>query len=388
MKEVGYYRGREQTYLKHFFLERYLERVAYVIGWNYPHFVYVDGFSGPWKSDDEAFEDTSFIIAINKLRQVQTGLMEAGKRRNIRCLFIEKELTAFHELKRATSSVSDITVEALHGEFEQRIPDILRFVGSSFSLVFIDPTGWTGFGLDRIAPILQHQPGEVLINFMFDHINRFLQDPRSEITASFDELFGGPGWGSSVQAVQHDQRREDAVVKLYRERMRATGGFRHITSTRILKPVADRSYFYLIYGTRHLKGLQEFRRVEKVAIDEQERVRSEAKQIHRVERSGQAELFTGEAFADAPSFEQESALQRNEAMAHLRTLLRAKQRLQYPEALGVLLEIPLIWESVVQEIITDMRTANEIEVEGLAPRERTVKPKHFLVSKWPREDPL
>ena len=282
MKEVGYYRGREQTYLKHFFLERYLERVAYVIGWNYPQFVYVDGFSGPWKSEDEAFEDTSFIIAINKLRQVQTGLMKAGKRPNIRCLFIEKEPTAFHELKRATSSVSDITVEALHGEFEQQIPDILRFVGSSFSLVFIDPAGWTGFGLRRIAPILQHQPGEVLINFMFDHINRFLLDSRSEIAASFEELFGGPGWES---AVQHDQCREDAVVKLYRERMRATGGFRHITSTRILKPMANRSYFYLIYGTRHLKGLQEFRRVEKVAIDEQERVRSEAKQIHRVERS-------------------------------------------------------------------------------------------------------
>ena len=36
MKPVEYYRGREQTYLKHFFLERYLERVAYVIGYSAP----------------------------------------------------------------------------------------------------------------------------------------------------------------------------------------------------------------------------------------------------------------------------------------------------------------------------------------------------------------
>ena len=378
MKEVEYYRGREQTYLKHFFLERYLERVAYVIGWHYPQFVYVDGFSGPWKSDDEAFEDTSFIVAINKLRQVQTNLRERGKSPNIRCLFIEKEQTAFQELKRATGTLSDITVEALQGEFEQRIPDILRFVGSSFSLVFIDPTGWTGFGLQRIAPILHHQPGEVLINFMFDHINRFLEDPRPEIIASFNELFGAPGWES---AVQQNQRREDAVIQLYRERMRATGGFRHVTSTRILKPAADRSYFYLIYGTRHLKGLQEFRRVEKIAVDEQERVRSEAKQVHRVERSGQTELFTGNAFVNPSSFEQERALQRNKATAQLRRLLRSKKRVQYRDALGVLLENPLIWESVVQEIIAGMCTANEIEVQGLGLRERTVKPKHFLVSK-------
>jgi hypothetical protein len=51
VKSPEYYRGREQTYLKHFFLERYLERVAYNIGWSAPEFVYVDGFSGPWRSE-------------------------------------------------------------------------------------------------------------------------------------------------------------------------------------------------------------------------------------------------------------------------------------------------------------------------------------------------
>lgn len=33
VKDPEYYRGREQTYLKHFFLEKYLERVAYNIGY-------------------------------------------------------------------------------------------------------------------------------------------------------------------------------------------------------------------------------------------------------------------------------------------------------------------------------------------------------------------
>ncbi len=385
MKEVEYYRGREQTYLKHFFLEQYLERVSYVIGWSYPKFVYVDGFSGPWKSDEEAFEDTSFTIAINKLRQVQANLRRVGKNPEIRCLFVEKEPTAFRQLKSATERVSDIRAEALQGEFEERIPDILRIVGSSFSLVFIDPTGWTGFGLRNITPILQHQPGEVLINFMFDYINRFLQHPRSEIGASFDRLFGGPGWES---VVRRDQRREDEVVKLYSERMQVTGGFTHITSTRILKPLADRSYFYLIYGTRHLKGLQEFRRVEKVAAKEQERVRFRTKQVRRIERTGQSELFTDDAFANASSFEQERALRRTEALSRLRSLLLAKRRVPFVEVLETLLEIPLVWESVVQEIIKDMRAANEVEVEGLGRRERTVKLKHFVVWRGLRKHAL
>ena len=78
MQSLDYYRGREQTYLKHFFLERYLERVAYNIGSFVDEFVYVDGFSGPWKSEAESLEDTSFIIAIQKLRQVLTGWRRWG----------------------------------------------------------------------------------------------------------------------------------------------------------------------------------------------------------------------------------------------------------------------------------------------------------------------
>lgn len=307
MKEVEYYRGREQTYLKHFFLERYLERVAYVIGYSYPEFVYVDGFSGPWRSQSEAFDDTSFIIAIKQLRKVSEGLTKIGKKPRIRCLFIEKDPDAFRALQSAISDISDLETKPLHGDFESLIPKILNFIGQSFSLVFIDPSGWTGFALHRIRPILQHRPGEVITNFMFDHINRFLDDPRPEIAQSFDELFGGPGWNTALQA---GRGREEVIVELYRERMRSAGDFRHVTWTRILKPTADRSYFYLLYGSRNVKGLLEFRGVEKRAVEEQERVRLTAKQTDRVERTHQPELFLAATLAaGTSSFDDDRASQ-------------------------------------------------------------------------------
>ena len=59
MNSPEYYKGKEQTYLKHFFLERYLETVAFHIGYTYREFVYVDCFSGPWKAADEQLADTS-----------------------------------------------------------------------------------------------------------------------------------------------------------------------------------------------------------------------------------------------------------------------------------------------------------------------------------------
>lgn len=95
MKPLDYYKGREQTYLKHFFLERYLERAAYHIGAFQQDFVYVDCFSGPWKAEDEALDDTSFMIAIKKIESVREGLGKIGRYPRMRCLFIEKDEIAY-----------------------------------------------------------------------------------------------------------------------------------------------------------------------------------------------------------------------------------------------------------------------------------------------------
>ena len=382
MKPVDYYSGREQTYLKHFFLERYLERVAYVIGYSQREFVYVDGFSGPWKSQEEEFEDTSFIIAIKKLRDVRDGLAKAGRNPRIRCVFVEKNPNAYRALQGAISSVSDIEVVALRGEFESVIQDVVRFVGNSFSLVFIDPTGWTGFGLHAIKPIIQHEPGEVLVNFMFDHINRFLKHPSPDIEASIDQVFGGSEWN---MATGLGDEREDTMIAIYRDRLRTVGQFRHVTSTRILKPLVDRSYFYLVYGTRHVKGLLEFRGVEERFVQEQERVRSDAKQSYRIAQSGQQELFDSVNLPGPPSFQQERTAHLHEARATLRTLLQRNFRTKYDDALACLLGRSLVWESDVKQIVGEMVRSGYLVLDGLKPREQTVKwgSGHVLVSKSP-----
>ncbi len=364
MKDPAYYLGREQTYLKHFFLERYLERVGFNICSFRNEFVYVDGFSGPWKSVDEKFEDTSFMIAMQELRKVRDGVAGLGKRApRIRCLFMEKDLVSFRDLKRAIDDVTDLEVEAVHDEFEKAIPSILSFVGESFSLVFIDPTGWTGFGLKRITRLLKHRPGEVIITFMYDFINR-------RFGLDFDELFGGPGWTPEMS--------EGETVQLYCARVKAFGEFDYVTSTRILNPTKDRTYFHLIYGTRHWKGLLEFRNVEKSFVVEQERLRNTAKQASRVDRTGQPELFPATEIGPAgPSYEWEKASQLESAKARLRSLLSLHLSLSYEEFMPHLLELPLVWESDINDIIMSLQ-GKELEIVGLQPRERTLKRGHTL----------
>jgi three-Cys-motif partner protein len=368
VKSVEDYKGREQTYLKHFFLERYLERVAYNIGSFANDFVYVDGFSGPWQSQDESLQDTSFMIAIGKLRTVQSGLSKVGRTPKIRCLFIEKDAVAYSALENAIKSVADIECKPLPGEFEALIPQIGKIVGRAFSLVFIDPTGWTGFGLKRIEPLLRHHPGEVIVNFMFDHINRFLENPSPELSSSFDELFGGPGWESAVRATS---RREEAIIALYCSRMRTIGGFSHVTSTRILNPTKDRTYFYLIYATRHPKGLIEFRKVEEEALSEQERVRLDAKEARRLERTKQPLLLPVDELPSGPTpLENERAVRLPEAETKLRRLLDTQGRIDYDTALAVMLETPLVFERDVKALIVRLQQDRYLRVEGLESKQR------------------
>ena len=109
MPDPNLYVGREQTYVKHFVLEEYLERVAYNIYSFQDDFVYVDGFSGPWKSETDTYEDTSFKIALDQLRKVRKSMKDGrNKNVNFRCMFVEKFNTSFTELEAIINEIDDV----------------------------------------------------------------------------------------------------------------------------------------------------------------------------------------------------------------------------------------------------------------------------------------
>jgi len=382
MKPHDYYKGREQTYLKHFFLEKYLEKVAYKILSFQDDFVYVDGFSGPWKSADEKYEDTSFIIALNQLRKVREGVQKIGRNPRLRCFFIEKDQKAYKELESATRSINDIEIDLDHGFFEDSIDKIIQFIGRSFSLIFIDPTGWTGFGLDRIQPLLRLR-GEILINFMFDHINRFFDDPRPEVASSFNLLFGGDNWLEDVNGeINNGVSREEAILNVYQTRARIAGNLPYMTLTRIMKPLADRTYFYLVYGTKNWDGIRTFRKIEEKTVEEQERIRTVAKSNHRVNRTGQENLFDPlELLRDRTSFEQDRARRVKSAENHLRQILSDRKQIKYKDLIGDVLQQPLVWEADLQQMVLDMKRKGEVTIEGMKERERIPKPENTIILK-------
>jgi three-Cys-motif partner protein len=357
------YDDREQSKAKHFILRHYLQVLALKLLGTF-ELSYVDGFSGPWKAKTENFSDTSFMIAISVLQDAQRLIRDQrGVHQRIRCFFAETDQTAYAQLERAVAPYhrpeEKFEIKTWNGRFEDAVDEMKAFIGPSFPLIFIDPTGWTGYPFDKIKQLFAKPKCEVLINFMYDHINRFAFSQDDEIVSSFDPILGGPGW----------QKRLDpslppglALEKLFRETVKSMGGFKHVVSTKIDKSTADRPHFFITYGTKDRAGLIAFRDVENNALREHEKSRGHAKERKRADKSKIADLFPGhQADAQEDSFEKLADGQRVAAQARLLTILKNVGQSTFERVVEWLLEPNMVRETTVKDICVDLAKSNVID---------------------------
>lgn len=374
------YEGREQAFVKHEVLRLYLQRLAFKVGNFQPGTTlnYIDGFSGPWDAVTDDHGDSSPAIAMRELVKARDGLvaLPSPKAMTVRAMFVESDRAAFERLTRLCVSA---TVEALplHGEFEQHIPDAVRFAGQGqhpFAFVFIDPTGWTGFSLHRIKPLLRVRPSEVLINFMLKDIARFIDDENSVAVESFEELFGQDA--SSYRARWKHLSgldREDEIILAYRDRVRDAGGFAHCVSTVIMNPTADRTHYHLVFATRSLNGLITFREIERQITPVQQATRAQAKQRKRQDRTSQLDLLAP-AETDTDYFASLVTRYRDKARAALEASLpEVGCEVKYDDLIPVALAWPMTSEAELKAWLVEFVGAGRIELRGLAPRERVPK---------------
>ncbi len=365
------YAGREQAHVKHVVLRRYLQSLAYKLTFASQSGLtlnYVDGFSGPWQAEDQDALDTSPEIAMRVLEDVKEDMRKRGQEITVRCLFIEKDKAAHSRLGELLSRHPQLEAVALLGNFEDHVQTAVRFAKEGrdpFAFVFVDPTGWTGFGIPVIGPILRLQRREVLINLMTKDIIRFLSVP--SCAASLDDLFGGEGWRDCEQRVGLD--REECVVQRYCRAVRDAGPFESCVSTIVLNPTVDRAHYHLVYATASLVGLVTFREAEAVALAEQLRLRGKAKTRDVASRDPGQGMLPGEFFRSTYPDELQSRY-RQRARAAVEDELAARERVPYDDLVRTALAYPMVTQAVLKEQLRELRSAGRIAVEGLAPTRR------------------
>src|SRR3954470_20025538 len=81
LPKIEHYKGREQSFIKHRFLQSYLEHASYkLFQGRSPVFNFVDAFAGPWRNvDSESHSDTSFNLALSTLEKVRSILSDLGR---------------------------------------------------------------------------------------------------------------------------------------------------------------------------------------------------------------------------------------------------------------------------------------------------------------------
>ncbi len=357
------YSGREQTKAKHFILRRYLQALAFKV-LTFSDITYVDGFSGPWKTQTKDFSDSSFMIAISVLQDAQKRILEqSGHRRRIRCFFSESDPEAFAKLQAAVAPYhkpdEGFEIKAYCGKFEDAVDEIEAFVDTSFALIFIDPTGWRGYPFDKIQRLIARPRCEVLINFMYDFINRFAASDDEEIVASLDPILGGPGWRDKLDA---DLSRGLAVEKLFRETLKSVGKFDFVVSTRIDKATAERPHFFIAYATKNPAGLKAFRQTEYDALREHEKSRATARERRREVQSGTPDLFSGyQASIQEATIDEIVEEQKNMAASDLLAAVRSMGPLPFSAVVVRLLQAFMLRETNVKDVCVDLAKAGEIE---------------------------
>lgn len=379
------YEGREQAFVKHFVLEKYLEVLVRIVGTKWGTINYVDCFSGPWQEKGEALEGTSFGRALKALRSARDYLATRGRSIHLRCFFIEKERTAYERLRAFAEKQTGIDVATQNNEFENAVPNIEQFLEAggrdAFTFLFIDPKGWTGYPLAVIQPLLRRPSTEVLINFMTSFIQRFVGMSTAAIRSSFEELYGTSAFLDDFQKLEGLDR-EDFAVEKYAAVIKAAGGFECVGRAVVLNPLKDKTQYHLIYATGHPKGLEKFKETEKAAMRVMEATRAKAQQDTREAKSNQYELLQA---LDAHRGEHYRLLRErylSQARSAVQQLLRTRKRARYDEVWDLALSFQLVWQSDLNDWLKQWRAEQHLVIQGLDANAKTVQRGKGVALVW------
>ena len=292
------YVGREQSYVKHVFLERYLERLVHKTASTYPHIVYVDGFAGPWQSANEKFEDTSFGIALNALRRAKASWKERHHDVKMSAFLVERDAEAYKHLEQFPTKYPDVAIKTYAADFLVALPDILKDIPKdAFAFFLIDQKGWR-IPLNTLAQMLARPGSEVIFNFMFEFINRAASIDDPIIINGLDELIPYGDWRTKLKEAERvaegrlgPNERKSILVGAFTESLGRLRNYPYVAEATILRPLRDRPLYCLCYATRNQHGIEVFRDCQVKTLIEQARTRATTKMKYAAASTGQGELF-------------------------------------------------------------------------------------------------
>ena len=259
MTEAFFGARREWSRWKHGLLKRYLGQFSAIVGSRHEIVYFVDGFAGRGCYHDPP-EDGSPVIAA----RIAADSVSKGRSYSLRCINIEPD--GYDDLCAATASFDSSLVENRKGTFAENLDSVLKTIGGHPALFFLDPFGHKGIEWDVVMRVVERSRRaitEVLLTFYITGIDRHAgyltstEKQAKKFVASLDALFGTQAW-RAIWGSTPDQ--EDRILKLtdlYMQRLRLAfeaASSNGITARHAVRTIDGKLKYFLIYGTRHLRG--------------------------------------------------------------------------------------------------------------------------------------
>jgi three-Cys-motif partner protein len=256
------------TKAKHELLRRYLQAWFPILtnSGRTRRVLFLDGFAGPGRY--VGGERGSPIIALSTL--VDHASFSRLNRTQFVFLFVEPDEERFASLEAELESFwasrpqgrpANVVVHAYNSTFADTAESLLRYLQDQKTslaptFAFIDPFGWKGVSLRLISDLLAFDKCEVLFNFMYDSVNRWVASEQQGVARHFDELFGtSEGEHRSAGQMSGDQRKV-FLRDLYVRQLSSVGRFKFVRPFELIDVDRGRTAYYLVFGTRHHVGLK------------------------------------------------------------------------------------------------------------------------------------
>jgi len=356
------YVGREQTFIKHAFLRRYLETLAVKVlygGWD--AFNYVDGFAGPWNvRDEEGCSDASFGVAVDLLETVREFVepRRRGPKLKVRFCLCEKDPDAVARLRTYAQRKNDIEIHVFEGAFEDNLDRIARRIPDGFTFTFIDPTNWV-VRIEEVCAFLKGHTGEFLFNFMTEEVSRHSVNPK--VAHQFGDFVGDPNWEDTAKLLPAGLKGEIRVLHLLKDAFRSHGVATHLPDFSILKPLVDREKMRLMLGTNRSEGVKLFRDVHARVEREEFKSRREAKAA----KTSQDQLFSADDYALHEQGQRGIGCKRYQALSEqlIAEILLERSAVEFSSlALEVMERFPMK-ETHVKDLCGDMKARGLLNFE-------------------------
>lgn len=248
------------TGAKHEILRRYLNAWFPIMSRYNKRILYIDGFAGP--GEYTGGDIGSPLIALNAAIEHEAELTD-----ELVFVFIEKDPDRCDYLAQKLGeygSLPDniVVQEPVQGAFDAEMTEVLNALDEQNAALaptfaMVDPFGWSDTPMSVISRIMGHDRAEVLVTFMYEAINRFVEHGNEKIRAQFDELYGTEEWRRAAEFEDSDQRRRH-LHDLYRDQLKQEADVEYVRSFEMIND-GNRTEYFLFFGTNSYTGLKKMK---------------------------------------------------------------------------------------------------------------------------------